>query len=358
MSLALPLVTLPPSRPTWPLKGLALVLVVVLAVHAWLLGGMPLLNPWAMNAAQHTASPIAMQTRVLVPAKAIPPPAPAPKRARAQAAQIVPAAGSAEENSESFLPLAPVESAQDAPELIAKSKQERIPEPPATATPEPDNEEPAPRYSFAPPVRLNYDVSALTGGNRQTAGAQITWKHDGTDYQASLVVTKFLLTMRQWTSKGTLTEAGLAPVRFGDKGRGSEVAAHFVREEGRVIFSANTPPVPLLPGAQDHLSVFMQLASLWAGEPERYVAGDSISFQSIGPRHSETWTFVVSPEEPITVPGGTFPAIKLTREPAGDYSTKAELWLAPKLAYLPAQIRLSESNGNVLDMVWTDSTPP
>ncbi|MBX9818516.1 MAG: DUF3108 domain-containing protein [Burkholderiaceae bacterium] len=361
MSLALPLFTPSPSRPTWPLKGLALVLVVVLAVHAWLLGGMPLLSPWTTNAARNTASPIAMQTRVLVPAKALPAPAPstpAPTRARAQATQVASAAGSADANLESFPPQALAESAQDAPELIAKPKQERIPEPPATATPEPDNEEPAPRYSFAPPVRLNYDVSALTGGNRHTAGAQITWKHDGTDYQASLVVTKFLVTMRQWTSKGTLTEAGLAPVRFGDKGRGSEVAAHFVREEGRVVFSANTPPVPLLPGAQDHLSVFMQLASLWAGEPERYVAGDSISFQSIGPRHSETWTFVVAAEEPITVPGGTFPAIKLTREPSGDYSTKAELWLAPKLAYLPAHIRLSESNGNVLDMVWTDSTPP
>ena len=131
-----------------------------------------------------------------------------------------------------------------------------------------------------------------------------------------------------------------------------------MREEGKVVFSANTPEAALLPGAQDHLSVFMQLASLWAGEPQRYAAGDSISFQSIGPRQSETWTFVVSPEESITVPGGTFPAIKLTRDATGDYSTKAELWLAPKLAYLPAHIRLTETNGNVLDMVWTDSEQP
>lgn len=214
------------------------------------------------------------------------------------------------------------------------------------------------RYAFPPPVRLHYDVSALTGGNRNTAGAHISWTHDGSSYQASLLVTKFLLHMRQWTSKGTLGETGLAPVRFGDKGRGSEVAAHFVREEGKVVFSANTPEAALLPGAQDHLSVFMQLASLWAGEPQRYAAGDSISFQSIGPRQSETWTFVVSPEESITVPGGTFPAIKLTRDATGDYSTKAELWLAPKLAYLPAHIRLTETNGNVLDMVWTDSEQP
>jgi hypothetical protein len=67
---------------------------------------------------------------------------------------------------------------------------------------------------------------------------------------------------------------------------------------------------------------------------------------------------VVSAEDTITVPGGTLRAIKLTREPGGDYSTKAELWLAPALAYLPAHIRLSESNGNVLDLQWTDSTSP
>lgn len=207
-------------------------------------------------------------------------------------------------------------------------------------------------------MRLNYDVVALTSGNRNTAGAQISWKHDGANYQASLMVTKFLVNMRQWTSKGVLTNAGLAPVRFGDKGRGSEVAAHFVWNEGKVIFSANTPEAQLLPGAQDHLSVFIQLASMWAGEPQRFVEGNSLGFQSIGPRQSEIWTFLVSPEETITVPGGTFPAIKLTREPTGDYSTKAELWLAPKLAYLPAHIRLTETNGNVLDMVWTDSEQP
>lgn len=213
-------------------------------------------------------------------------------------------------------------------------------------------------YAFPPPVRLNYDLDALTGGRRDTGGAKLIWTHDSTTYQASLIATKFYINLRQWTSKGALAESGLAPLRFGDKGRGSEVAAHFVRDEGKVIFSANTPAAPLLPGAQDHLSVIVQLASMWAGEAQRFSAGDSLAFQSIGPRQSETWTFMVSPEETITVPGGTFNAIKLTREPTGEYSTKAELWLAAKLAYLPARIRLTETNGNVLDMAWIDSEQP
>lgn len=214
------------------------------------------------------------------------------------------------------------------------------------------------RYAFPPSVRLNYDLDALTSGRRDTGGARLLWMHDGASYQASLIATKFYINLRQWTSKGALTEAGVTPVRFGDKSRGSEVAAHFVREEGKVIFSANTPEAPLQAGAQDNLSVVLQLASLWTGEPARFTAGDSLAFQSVGGRRSETWTFVVSPEETITVPGGVFTTIKLTREPTGDYSTKAELWLAPKLAYLPARIRLTETNGNVLDMLWTDSEQP
>ena len=361
MSLALPPVAHSPTPiPSWPLKGLALVLAVVLGVHAWLLGGMPLPFHWAADAARQESDTIAMQTRVLPPAKAAPPavtptpPAPQPPAP----VSVRSAAEATAENSESFSPQDHVDTAPIAPDFIAKPRPIRIPEPSATASPEPEEEEPSQRYAFPPPVRLNYDVWALTDGNRNTGGAQLSWKHDGDDYQASLIATKWRVNFRQWTSKGALTGVGLAPVRFGDKGRGSEVAAHFVREEGKVVFSANTPDAPLRPGAQDHLSIFMQLASLWAGEPQRYVAGDSISFQSIGPRQSETWTFVISAEEAITVPGGTFPAIKLTREPSGEYSTKAELWLAPKLAYLPAHIRLSESNGNVLDMVWTGSEPP
>jgi hypothetical protein len=206
---------------------------------------------------------------------------------------------------------------------------------------------------------MNYDLSAVTDGRRDVGSASIVWTHDGINYQASLAATKFGIKLRQWTSKGALTVAGLAPVRFGEKGlRRSEVASHFVREERKVIFSANTPEAPLMPGAQDNLSVFMQLASLWAGNPQRYTAGDAIAFQTIGPRQAETWTFVVSPEERIAVPGGMLQTTKLTREASAEFSTKAEVWLAPQLAYLPARIRLSETNGNVLDMAWTDSQQP
>ncbi|MEI6197677.1 MAG: hypothetical protein WCS42_25465, partial [Verrucomicrobiota bacterium] len=72
-----------------------------------------------------------------------------------------------------------------------------------------------------------------------------------------------------------VTVLGLEPTRFGDKVR-SEVAAHFDREKNKVTFSANTPDVPLLPGAQDQLSILLQLAAMLGAEPHRFPQGTTL----------------------------------------------------------------------------------
>jgi hypothetical protein len=330
-------------------------------LHFLLLGDVSLRSLWA--SAQDPAPPLALATRILPPAA---PPAPSPAAVAAPARlparaptqrspkPHAPAAATAAANPPPIDSTAPETAAEKAPDMTPDEATVSTTDTAKAAPPEP-----APRFAFPRPVQLNYDVFGDTDGQKNVVGATIVWKHNGANYDSSLLITKFGFRLRQWTSKGALTATGLTPVRFGEKGfRSSEVAAHFVWDENKIIFSANTPQTPLTPGAQDHLSVFLHLASLWAGEPDRYTAGTSIAFQSIGPRQSEMWTFLVSPEETVTVPGGRLQAIKLTREADGDYSTKAEVWLASKLAYLPARIRLSEANGNVLDMVWTSSQPP
>jgi len=358
-----------PLRPSLTLhsyRSFVAVLGAVLAMHWWLLSGASS-GLWPGEAGSTGETVAALSTRMIelpqvspepslpdaLPVNKEPSPAPSDREPESLPAQ----ASEAPEaqffgNTTDQPPPARTETETVLPTLPDEPPSPPISQPPPTS-------ERLPRFAFPPPVILNYDVFGQTDGQKNIVSASITWRHDGENYQASLVVSKFLVNLRQWTSKGALTAGGLAPVRFGEKGfRRAEVASHFVRDEGRVIFSANTAPVVLLPGAQDHLSVFMQLASLWAGEPNKLAGGDTLSFQSIGPRQAETWTFVVSPEERITVPGGNMQAIKLTREPTGDYSTKAEIWLAPQLAYMPAHIRLTEPNGNILDMVWTDSQTP
>lgn len=212
-------------------------------------------------------------------------------------------------------------------------------------------------YRFPGSTRLKYDVSGLVKGFRYYVSGELLWLQDGKTYDARLEISHFLLGSRVQTSKGALTPQGLEPLRFGDKVR-SEVAAHFQRAKGLVTFSANTPEAPLMPLAQDQLSIFVQLAAMWGANAGRFGPGLQLPFQTVGPRTSENWTFLVGAPERLKVDGRELPATKLLRERSGDFDTRVELWLAPALDYLPARIRLTQSNGDEVDMLWSRTEKP
>jgi hypothetical protein len=161
-----------------------------------------------------------------------------------------------------------------------------------------------PVYDYLVPgsTRLKYEVSGLVKGFSYHVSSELLWLHDGKTYDARLEISHFLLGSRVQTSKGAITAQGLEPLRFGDKVR-SEVAAHFQRAKGVVSFSANTPDVPLLPLAQDQLSIFMQLAAMWGGNAAHFAPGMQLPFQAVGPRSAEFWVFVVGPPERMKVEG-------------------------------------------------------
>lgn len=217
----------------------------------------------------------------------------------------------------------------------------------------------APVYDYLIPgsTRLKYEVSGRVKGFGYHVSGELLWLQDGKTYDARLEMSHFLLGSRVQTSKGAITAQGLEPLRFGDKVR-SEVAAHFERTKGKVSFSANTPDAPLLPMAQDQLSVFMQLASMWGGKAARFAPGMQLPFQAVGPRSAESWVIVVGETERLKVDGRELPAVKLLRERSADYDVRVELWLAPALEYLPARIRLTQSNGDEVDMLWSKSEKP
>jgi hypothetical protein len=125
-----------------------------------------------------------------------------------------------------------------------------------------------------------------------------------------------------------------------------------------VVFSANTPEAVLLPGAQDQLSVFLQLAAMLAAEPQRYPPGSTISMQTVGTRIAEPWTFTIDAAETLPLPGGEQQSLRLTRLPRREYDQKVEIWLAPALAYLPARIRITQSNGDFIDQQWRSTETP
>ncbi len=212
-------------------------------------------------------------------------------------------------------------------------------------------------FVFPPPMHLKYKVNGEVKGFPYYVRGDLQWQQDGKSYEGRLEVSHFLLGSRVQTSKGDLGPRGLEPIRFGDKVR-SEVAAHFDRIKGKVTFSANTPDAPLLPGTQDQLSAFMQLASMLAGAPNKYPEGITIAFDAVGPRSVESWLFKVSTAQKLDLPGGQIDTIRLTRESVGDYGTRGEIWLAPSMGYLPVRIRVTEANNDFMDMKWSDTKTP
>lgn len=233
-----------------------------------------------------------------------------------------------------------------------------------TAQPLPSAPTPAPRpprevpqafaaHALPASVRLNYAVQS----NKFpfSLNSEMRWQHDGQRYEARLSFGAFGQSRVQ-TSRGTITPEGLAPLRFSDKFK-SEVAAHFDREKSKVSFSANTPDAPLLAGAQDRLSILVQLCAMVASHPEAYPEATTIAIQTIGPRDADTWLFTVERPETLVLPGGEHTALKLVRNPRKEFDQRVEVWLAPAQGYLPVRIRITDAGGTYVDQQWQSSQP-
>ena len=207
------------------------------------------------------------------------------------------------------------------------------------------------------PARLTFDVGGQAKKFTYQARAELLWQHDGSHYEARQEISAFLIGSRTQRSVGQITAQGLLPERFSDRSR-SEQAAHFDYAQGRVTFSANTPQAAVVAGAQDRLSVFIQLGALLAGNPARFVPGTELTLTTVSARSADRWTFTVEGPETLELPMGPTPTIKLQRLPRKDYDQKAELWVAPTLGYLPVRIQLTQANGDFADLQLRSSSAP
>ncbi len=181
-----------------------------------------------------------------------------------------------------------------------------------------------------------------------SASGSLDWRNDGQVYSARMEISVFLLGSRVQTSQGAVVASGLEPERFSDKSR-SERAAHFDRKDQRIRFSNNAPDAELLPGAQDRLSVFMQLAGLLNARPEAYPVGKIMALPVAGVSGSEVWRFQMQGLASLDLPAGSLIARHLVREPLEARDTRVEIWLAPSLGHLPVRIRLTQDSGDVVD---------
>lgn len=401
-----------------PRRALALITALVLAAHWLVLGGLPL--GWQSAAPQPAlafstrsiALPPPVPNAPSAPATAAPPAAPAkappaapPRKSKAKATAPTPTPTSspvASTSPDALDDIAPAPSPVDSPPSAGDATSTAAPGEPAAeslaaasaaAEPPGPQELPAPAppatvaataaapteagvdirapgggpgqasSTAAPPVRLPaparlaFDVQGQAKKFAYSASAELLWQHDGNRYEARQEISAFLLGKRSQRSSGQISAQGLQPERFSDRSR-SEQAAHFDQAKGRVTFSANTPDAAIGPGAQDRLSVFIQLGALLAADPGRFVPGTEVALTTVSARSADRWTFTIEGPETLDLPAGTTPALKLQRLPRKDYDQKAELWLAPALGYLPVRIRITQANGDFADLLLRSSGAP
>ena len=219
-------------------------------------------------------------------------------------------------------------------------------EPPATPTTAPPAAPALPPSQPPASTRLAYDIEGVIKGLTYRASGTFDWTLAAGRYEARTEMSMFLVGSRVQTSAGTVGPDGLRPERFSDKRR-SEVATHFEQGAGRIRFSGNAPEAVLMPGAQDRLSLFMQLAGLLQARP--HVAGDVIEFQVAGTGDAEPWRFEVGELQELALPAGTVPARWIRRLPRKPHDSTVEMWLAPSMNHLPVRLRISQANGDVAD---------
>ena len=357
-----------PSPAKTRLALLALTLAVLL-VHAWLLQAAPKALGGGQGAGAMQEAPMSFVTRTVVMAptaapSASPPVAsstPRPAKVAQTPRPASPPAPPPPADQPSQASVAPAFDAADAPadvaplaaaDATAPEADDVVTEAQATTGALAQAASPLPPGAKVPASqRLKYAVTA----NKFpfSLNAELLWQHDSTSYNARLAFSAFGQSRVQ-ISQGDLDSQGLAPTRFSDKFR-TELAAHFNRTLGKITFSANTPDAALMAGAQDRLSVLVQLATLIASDPGSYPQATTITVQTAGPREASPWLFTVQAPETLMLPGGEQATLKLVRLPRRDFDQKVELWLAPALGYLPARIRITEHNGDYIDQQWLTS---
>ena len=203
--------------------------------------------------------------------------------------------------------------------------------------------------ALPPSTLLQYSLTGQERGLTYYANGELRWQHNPTDYEASLIIKAFLLGSRIFSSVGSVGANGLIPTRYADKWRG-ERATHFDADNKRIVFSSNKPTAELQPGAQDQVSLFVQLAAAMTGDPERFKPGTSVSIQTATVNEAVPWTLTMQAEEKLQIDDKPVPTSKWVCLPRGKYDTKVELWLSRTHAWMPVRIRITQVSGSFIDM--------
>jgi hypothetical protein len=206
--------------------------------------------------------------------------------------------------------------------------------------------------SLPSPALLSYRLSGQEKGINYQASGELRWQHNDRAYAMSLTVKAFLLGSRHWRSVGQINATGLAPTRFSDSWR-SERAAHFDRPNQRIVFSSNAPIVALQPGAQDQVSLYVQLAAAMAGSGQLMTPGTRLQIQTATVRDALPWLLTLEKLETLQIDGQSLQAVKWVCQPRNRFDAQVEFWVSAAHDWLPARIRITQVSGNFIDLQLT-----
>jgi len=371
-----------PSRPLTQHNGqqryraFAMLGALVLGVHLWLLWT-PSIGIWKIQSDPQKLGPL--QTRLVPtpfpaeprpqaqpPAQTKPKTKPRPQQASMSTDTLPPASITAMPSEalpapeptpvpdiELAVPSAPAQ-AEPVPVPEAPSMAAETSLPTAQATPPVSNALTAKTGDFPPNIQINYKLVGQERGFLYHASGSLKWQVQvandiGTPraYEAELQVRAFLVGNRVWRSTGSLTDKGLAPLRYADRWRG-ERAAHFETENQKISFSGNMPSANLEAGAQDQVSLLIQMAA--AVTAKNYQPGSQLIVQTATARDAVNWTLTFKSIEGVALDGKQLETQRWVCLPRGKYDSQIELWLSPAHGGLPLRIKISQVNGNFIDM--------
>jgi hypothetical protein len=207
---------------------------------------------------------------------------------------------------------------------------------------------------FPPNTQINYKLTGQERGLIYHASGSLKWQAQSDNansaaraYEAELRVRAFLVGTRVWRSTGSLTNLGLAPLRYSDSWRG-ERAAHFERVAKKISFSGNSPSAELQAGAQDQVSLFIQMAA--AVSAKSFEPGSQLNVQTATARDAVNWALTFKSIESIEVDGKQLETQRWVCLPRGKFDSQIEMWLSQTLGGLPVRIKISQASGNFIDM--------
>ncbi|MCD6681269.1 MAG: DUF3108 domain-containing protein [Burkholderiaceae bacterium] len=169
--------------------------------------------------------------------------------------------------------------------------------------------------------------------------------------RATGVVSWFYRGTLMQESSGRVSTAGLQPERYRERrGERGEKVVVLDTDAARVHFASGAEAA-LPRGAQDRLSVFVQLGLLLRADPVRFAPGAVVELPVLSNSRVEATTFRVLGNETLATGDVDVAALHLRRDPLDDDDPTIDLWLAREPRLLPLRVRITEASGRALDQV-------